>query len=83
MRHRYRKRRADRRPDDWDGFEPPVQNAWTVEGQIEQLGRFARSVNHSTGWRRWAGKLMLTWPFLLWGVVGLGSLAVALLRWLL
>jgi len=25
---------------------------WTFEGQIEQMGRFARMLNRSTGWRR-------------------------------
>jgi len=54
---------------------------WTVEGQIEQIGRFARRLNASTGWRRWAGKSLFTFP--LWLMLGGGVVIVvaALLRW--
>jgi hypothetical protein len=79
---RARRRGAPRRHtagrDRLSGFEPLTHNMWTVEGQIEQTGRFARMVNQSTGWRRWAGKAMLTFP--LW--VMLGSGLVVLIAWL-
>lgn len=59
------RRRVPRRrtaSDDFSGFEPMEHNQWTFEGQIEQLGRFARSTNRTTGWRRWAGKGILLAP---------------------
>jgi hypothetical protein len=44
-RSRYRTRRIVREAS-WTGFEPLEHNMWTYEGQIEQMGRFARSVNN-------------------------------------
>jgi hypothetical protein len=52
---------------------------WTFEGQIEQMGRFARMLNRSTGWRRLVGKALFTLP--LW--VMLGSGVVTVVVWLL
>jgi hypothetical protein len=68
-------------PATFTGFEPPEHTMWTVEGQIEQIGRFARRLNASTGWRRWAGKSLFTFP--LWLMLGGGVVVVAaaLLRW--
>jgi hypothetical protein len=33
---------------------------WTFEGQVEQMSRFARMLNRSTGWRRRVGKAVFT-----------------------
>jgi hypothetical protein len=48
---------------------------WTFEGQIEQIGRFARMVNRATGWRRGVGKALFTLP--LWVMLGSGLVVVA------
>lgn len=75
LRARKRRPRADRSTaDTFTGFEPPQHTMWTFEGQIEQMGRFARMLNRSTGWRRWAGKAMFTLP--LWVMVG-GGVVIA------
>jgi hypothetical protein len=79
MKHRFRKRRV-RRGDAWTGFEPPKHSMGTVEGQIEQLGRFARSVNNSRGWRRTVGKIVLASPLLLWAAFGFGTIVILILR---
>jgi hypothetical protein len=54
---------------------------FTVEGQIEQMSRFARSVNNATGWRRLLGKGMFALP--LWLFLGGSAVwAIALvMRW--
>lgn len=52
---------------------------WTFEGQIEQMGRFARMLNRSTGWRRRVGKALFTLP--LWVMLGNGVVTVVV--WLL
>ena len=41
---------------------------WTVEGQLEQMGRFARRLQTTPGWRGTVGKLLFAWP-LLWALV--------------
>jgi hypothetical protein len=81
-KHRFRKRAVRRRPT-WTGFESPKHTMWTVEGGIEAIDRFARSVNSSQGPRRWAGKMMLLLPFLAWMVVGVVTAIVWLVRWVL
>jgi hypothetical protein len=56
---------------------------WTFEGQIEQMGRFTRSLNRSPGWRRRIGKALFTLP--LWLMLGSGVVITiaAALRWAL
>lgn len=79
--YRRRSRHAVRH-DTWSGFEPMQHNPWTVEGQIESIGRLARSTNRSRGWRRTAGKVMLLLPWLGVAFVGVVAVVVALVRWL-
>jgi hypothetical protein len=57
------------------GFEPKQHTMWTFEGQIEQIGRFARMVNRATGWHRGVGKALFTLP--LWVMLGSGLVVVA------
>lgn len=65
------------------GFEPQQHSMYTFEGQIEQLGTFARAVNRQRGWRRYAGKLIFLLPFLAMGLAGVVILVDAVVRWLL
>jgi hypothetical protein len=67
--------------DEFTGFEPMRHTMWTFEGQIEQISRFARRLNRSSGWRRRAGKTLFTLP--LWVMLGSGVVMTigAALRW--
>jgi hypothetical protein len=79
-KHRYRRRPVKHRSS-WTGFEPPRHTMWTIEGQLEGVDRFTRSINAARGWHRWAGKTMLLLPVLAWMVVGFGVAIVWLARW--
>jgi hypothetical protein len=79
-RRRGRRTRSDdggRRVDLEDGFPTFRHNQWTIEGEIERLGTFARGASRAAGWRRWVARavaLSIVAPFVIFLAVEVVSL---------
>jgi hypothetical protein len=75
---RTRSRTGRRRPNVEQGFPRFEHNQWTVEGEIERLGAFARGARHSRGARRWFAiglvLLIIVVPIVVGIVLGIAQL---------